>query len=123
MINYTELSAKQIDAAYINSLTDLIIACRHHHIEINEVYHYQNGWKVTFKGYEGDAICHDGSYGSPCLRGRDNPINDWTRSGSWETFGFPWDYDDVSVHTAEELAFYLESLNKDESPWEEDEDC
>jgi hypothetical protein len=47
--------------------------------------------------------------------------NDWSHSGSWETIGFPWDYDDVSVHTAEELAFYLWALDNGKTPWEENE--
>ena len=118
---------QQIDAAYINSLVDLVNACRYRHVKIDKVCHFQSGWHVTFAGHpHADAICHDGSYGSPCYmagylgQGHDN---DWSRSGSWETIGFPWDYDDVSVHTAEELAFYLWSLDNGKTPWENNEDC
>lgn len=127
MNNYTEFSAKPVDAAYVNSLVDLVNACRHRHVKIDKVCHFQNGWHVTFVGHpHADAVCHDGSYGSPCYmadylgKGHDN---DWSRSGSWETIGFPWDYDDVSVHAAEELAFYLWALENDKTPWENNEDC
>ena len=127
MTNYTEFSTKQIDAAYINSLVDLVNACRFRGVEIDKVCHFQNGWHVTFTGHpHADAICHDGSYGSPCYmagylgKGHDN---DWSRTGKWETIGFPWDYNDVSVHTAEELAFYLWSLNNGKTPWEDNENC
>lgn len=121
----------QIDAAYINSLVNLVNACRVAGVEMDKVFHFQNGWLVTFKGFEGaDAICHDGSYGSPCYmagflqKGHDN---DWTRSGDWETSGFPWDYDDMSVHSAQELALYISALKNGTNIWEhnedEDEDC
>jgi len=124
MNNYTEFSTKSVDAAYINSLVDLVNACRYRHVEIDKVCHFQNGWHITFVGHpHADAVCHDGSYGSPCSfwlpDGGHN--NDWSRSGSWETIGFPWDYDDVSVHTAEELAFYLWALDNGKTPWEENE--
>lgn len=124
-----EFTKKQIGAAYINSLVDLVNACRRYNVEINEVCHYQNGWHVTFAGYpHADAICHDGSYGSPYYMasylglGHDN---DWSRSGEWETIGFPWDGEDVSVHTSEELAQYLAALNRGERIWPQDidEDC
>lgn len=127
MNNYTEFTAKQIDAAYINSLVELINACRANEVEIDEVWHYQNGFHVTFKGHKhADAICHDGSYGSPCpyYLNKNQHNNDWSRSGLWETMGFPWDYDDVSIHSAEQLADYLLALNHGEIIWEDnDEDC
>lgn len=126
MTNYTEFSPKQIDAAYINSLVDLVNACRYRHVKIDTVRHYQNGWHVTFKGYEhADAICHDHSYGSPCYQGFTNSehTNNWSRSGEWETIGFPWDEGDVTVHSAEELAFYLWALNVGKTPWEKNKDC
>lgn len=126
MNNYNEFTPKQIDGAYVNALVDLVMACRVRGVEINEVQHYQNGWHVTFKGHEhADAICHDGSYGSPCYAGNiypENHINDWSHTGPWETIGFPWDNEDVSVHSANELADYLDALNRGETPWE-DEDC
>ena len=129
MENYSEYTPKQIDAAYINALVDLINACREYSVELEAVQHYQNGWRVTFAGFKGDAICHDGSYGSPNYAPRFYPErtnqNDWSKTGPWETIGFPWDYGDVSVHDAEELAYYLHCLHNDMAPWEqndEDED-
>ena len=122
-----------IDAAYINSLVNLINACRAEGIELDTVSYFQNGWHVTFKGFEGaDAICHDHSYGSPnYMVGflKKDYQNNWDESGEWETIGFPWDGDDVSVHSAEELAHYIYCLEMRKggydfrAPWEnENED-
>ena len=111
----------QIDAAYVNSLVDLVNACRERGVEIDRVCHYQNGWHVTFKGYNGaDAVCHDGSYGSPCYMPQyltPGHNNDWSRTGEWETIGFPWDEGDVSVHSARELALYLFALKHGSNVW------
>lgn len=119
---------QQIDGAYINALVDLVIECRKNKVKINTVQAYEGGWRVTFEQYNGDAICHDASYGSPYNSfPKKNHYNDWNISGFWETIGFPWDNNDVSVHSAEELAFYLRALNEKDSyiyfklpmPWEE----
>lgn len=107
----------QMDARYVNALVDLIQWCNSCHVQINKVYTYQNGWKVTFANHPHcDAICHDGSYGSPYygmsvwLKESDRD-NDWTADApSWETIGFPWDRDDVSVHSAETLAKMIYEL-------------
>lgn len=124
--NEITFTVQQIDAAYINSLVDLINTCRELGVKIDKVCHFQNGWHVTFTGLpHADAICHDGSYGSPCYmagylgKGHDN---DWSRSGSWETIGFPWDYDDVSVHSARALAHMLNALQND-FDWKPYENC
>lgn len=125
MTTYTEFTPKQIDAAYINALVDLVNACSTCNVELDKVQHFQNGWRVTFKGYSGDAVCHDGSYGSPNYAPQFYPEttnqNDWEQSGPWETIGFPWDNGDVSVHDADELAYYLYCLRINATPWEEDE--
>ena len=117
---------QSIDAAYINALTDFVNLCRELNVKIDTVSHFQHGWIVTFEGYDGDAICHSGSYGSPCPMGLYNPEverNDWNdHSGRWETLGFPWDYEDVSVHTAEELAQMLHALNEGRNIWDEEEE-
>lgn len=116
----------QIDAAYINSLVELVNACRAQHVELDKVCTFQGGWHVTFKGHEdADAVCHDHSYGSPrygAFFDKNMPENDWSRSGAWETIGFPWDGDDVSVHDADELAFYLRCLDNGLAPWSENEE-
>lgn len=115
----------QIDAMYINSLVDLINACREAGVEVDKVCHYQNGWHVTFKGFDhADAICHDGSYGNPIYNRyfEENKYhNDWNEHGDWETIGFPWDGNDVSVHSAQELALYLAVLKNGSNMWERDE--
>ena len=115
---------RQIDAAYINSLVDLISACRKYEVKIDKVFAFQNGWQVIFKDFKGDAICHDHSYGSPCYGGCfDDSLhtNKWDRRGKWETMGFPWDHEDVSVHSAEWLAQalrWLEDGNEYNESWE-----
>ena len=106
---YSNYTQKPIDAAYINALVDFINACRENRVELDTVQHFQNGWRITFIGCAGDAVCHDGSYGSPNyapdLYPNTTNQNDWDdSSGAWETIGFPWDGDDVSVHESEELA-------------------
>lgn len=117
---------RQIDAAYINSLVDLINACRKYNVKIDKVFTFQNGWSVTFEGFKGDAICHDHSYGSPCYGGCfDDRLhtNKWDRRGEWETMGFPWDHEDVSVHSAEWLAQairWLEEGHEYDESWEEE---
>lgn len=116
---------RQIDAAYINSLVELVSACKKYNVKIDKVFTFQNGWSVTFEGFNGDAICHDHSYGSPCYGGCLNDkvhTNDWSRSGSWETMGFPWDGIDVSVHFAEWLAKSIARLGNGEEyndSWED----
>lgn len=115
-----QLDCPMIDGAYVNSLVNLVNACRAYNINISEVHFFQNGWHVTFEGYkDADAICHDYSYNSPFYMRRffNYPENDWSRVGDWETIGFPWDENDVSVHSAEKLAYYLYCLKIGEAPW------
>lgn len=120
--NEIAFTNQQVDAAYVNSLVDLVTACRKYSVEIDKVSYYQHGWVVTFKNYpDADAICHNGSMGSPCYGGLYNPEvedNDWNNSGHWETIGFPWDGEDVSVHSADVLARMIHALDYDLN-WEE----
>lgn len=115
--NEIAFTNQQVDAAYVNSLVDLITECRKYGVEIDKVSYYQHGWVVTFKDYpDADAICHNGSMGSPCYGGLYDPKaekNDWNDCGRWETIGFPWDRGDVSVHRAEVLARMIHALNYD----------
>lgn len=107
-----------IDAAYVNSLVNLVNACREYNVKIDRVSFFQRGWHVTFEGYKhADAICHQHSYGSPCYGGLYDPTiehNDWDNYGSWETIGFPWDDGDVSVHSADTLARMIHALDTGE---------
>lgn len=126
--NEIAFTNQQVDAAYVNSLVDLINACRENRVAIDKVAYYQHGWRVTFKGYDGDAICHSGSYGSPYSMGLYDPEverNDWNNSGRWETIGFPWDGEDVSVHSAYALAAMIAALNRGDNweDWENYEGC
>ena len=80
------------------ALADFLTVCKAEDVKIKEVACYQGGFQVLFEGTQGDAVLHNGSYGRErCL---------------WETFGFPWDYGDVSIHTAEELAKLISELQK-----------
>lgn len=101
---------KKIDAAYVNSLTNLIELCRRTGAEIEQVYSYLDGWVVTFKGIEdADAACHNGT--NQAERNlEDHDPNNWETEYKWETIGFPWDEDDVSRHTAEWLACSVAKL-------------
>lgn len=122
--NEIAFTSQQIDAAYVNSLVDFVNACQELDVKIDKVFHYQHGWMITFEGLDGDAICHNGSYGSPCYGGLYNPEverNDWSDSGRWETYGFPWDNGDVSVHDASALAHMLAAL-RGGFDWEQYED-
>lgn len=119
--NKNAYSPVQIDGAYIASLVELVNACKLANVNISAVRFYQNGFHVTFENFKGDAICHDGSYGSPYYANFFNPDkyrNDFNDTGMWETMGFPWDYNDVSTHSAVELAYYLQSLKEGSTPWE-----
>lgn len=112
-----------VDAAYVLALCELVGKCRAYGVNINTVQAYQNGWRVTFENFNGDAICHDGSYGSPYYHdyfNSDRYENDWSKifGYEWETIGFPWDGDDVSVHSATELAFYLAELKRGKRDWD-----
>ena len=138
MYNLTEMDKRalervyfipmEIDAAYINTLVNLVNACRKEGVEINTVSHFQSGWHVTFKGFDGaDAICHDHSYGSPnymtTFLGKEN-TNDWSREGEWETMGFPWDQNNegISIHCSEHLAHMIRQLlngEKYDDSWED----
>lgn len=113
-----------VDLAYIRALTELVNACQSNNVMIDKVNFFNNGWHVTFKGHKGaDAICHDSSYGSPyCMSSLYDEAhnNDWSKEARWETVGFPWDSDDVSVHDANELARYLRALNDGKVVWEDD---
>lgn len=116
MDNYSIFEPKSIDAAYIIALTELVNACRAYRVEINKVNHFQNGFHVTFKGFpHADAICHDHSYGSPCYGAIFDDMkhqNNWDiEDVHWETIGFPWDGNDVTVHSAIEIAAMISAIN------------
>lgn len=124
MTTYTDYTPKAIDAAYINALVSFINACRENCVELDTVQHFQNGWRITFIGCAGDAVCHDGSYGSPNYAPTFYPEstnqNDWDDfSGAWETIGFPWDGDDVSIHSSAELAEMIGEYQRGEYHEEE----
>jgi len=73
---------------YVKALSELLEWCNILNVEIESVHAYMYGFRVTFKGVDGDAICHENSYGHPEY---------------WESYKMPWDEDDVSTNTAQEL--------------------
>ena len=90
---YTNYTARELDMGRLNELNTLMNLCAHLEIPIKKIYYTMNGFIVTFENSEGDAALHDGTYGHErCY---------------WETYKFPWDEDDVSVHTTEELLLLL----------------
>lgn len=104
MTVYNEYTNVELNKTRVNSLAHLVFHCDNLGVEIDKVIFYMHGFTVTFKGYpNADAVLHDGSYGRDV--------------GEWETIGFPWDYDDVSVHTSAQLANMINALNHNED-WE-----
>lgn len=79
---------------YLDAFTELMTAINCYHLHVNDIQVYLNGFRVTFKEYpDGDILCHDGSYGNT--------------QGLWESYGFPWDENDVTVQTAQEFCHKL----------------
>lgn len=91
---------KDIPVKRVYSLAILMGYCAKENITLSRVSIHMNGFRVEFEGFHGDAILHDYSYGC--------------NSNAWETIGFPWDYDDVSVHDPCELARLLGALKRGE---------
>ena len=83
----------ELDITRVYSLCKLVNLCKEKDIKVTKVVFYMNGFKVVFEDWGGDAILHDGSYENTKYK--------------WETIGFPWDGEDVSTHTAEELVSLL----------------
>lgn len=94
--NYTNFTPVDIipDRAY--ALAELLTYCKKLYILVDEIKFLQNGFLITFKGLKGDVILHDHSYGRERYQ--------------WESFQFPWDYDDVSVHSSKEIAYMIRAL-------------
>lgn len=93
MKTFTEFDPITLDLKRVESLHNLMRACETLLVHIRDIQLYMNGFRVTFEDWEGDAILHDWSYGH--------------ENYDWETINFPWDEDDVSVHSAKDLAFLL----------------
>ena len=89
-----------IDLNRLHALFNLYHYCKKYGVSIKQVRCFMNGFQVRFDDFEGDAILHDGSYGH--------------NSCDWETMGFPWDGDDVSVHSTHKLASMLAALKRGE---------
>ena len=83
----------EIPMERVGALVELINECKENEVKIDKISVYQCGFLVEFGVPGEDAVCHESSYGH--------------ESGYWETIGFPWDNDDVSVHSAKELAKLL----------------
>ena len=52
-----------------------------------------DGWQLRFPWDNGDVICHSGSYGS--------------YKGMVESYGFPWDGNDVTTADPYKMAQYI----------------
>lgn len=109
MTNYTEFTPVTINPIRANSLAHLIYHCENIGVMIDKIIFYQNGFTVTFRGYpHADVVIHDNSYGH--------------ESGLWESVGFPWDYDDVSVHSSYQIASMINALKYGDD-WKLYENC
>ena len=86
----------EFDIGRAQALVELAEKCKSHNIRINKIFSLANGFIVTFMGQEGDAALHDGTYGH----------DDYY----WETFQFPWDEGDVTVHSTDDLISLLETF-------------
>lgn len=87
-----------LDLSRTYTLADLISKCAKEDILINRICYLYYGFQVFFQGFEGDAILHDGSLGRDlCML---------------ETCGMPWDNNDVSIHTTDELISLLKEYKK-----------
>ena len=100
MNTYTDFSRKGIPLIRVFALAELITECQILGVKIKNVFFFQNGFQVYFENCDGDAIIHDNSYGCSY--------------GLWETFRFPWDDHDVTVHDSKELAKLVSELQKGE---------
>ena len=84
---------QKIDPAFVDALVTLKNECNKEKIEFNEIRFYQGGFSITFKNMPGDVVCHEHSYGH--------------NFSMWESYGMPWDLDDVSVHSSETLVLLI----------------
>ena len=79
---------------YLKALEELYEWAMEYNVTIKEIKIMYNGFRIIFDEYpEGDIICHDYSYNH--------------QNGLWESFGFPWDEDDVTTQTAQEFCAKL----------------
>ena len=103
MHTFTNFTPVNIDLVRINSLAELLTECKENNIKVTSVIFIMDGFQVRFEGIKGDAVLHDGSYGR--------------ESGMWESYGMPWNYDDVSVHEAKKLVKLIKAYI-DGQDWE-----
>ena len=73
----------------VTTLANLIHLCNIFNISVCDIFFIHNGFAITFENWDGDAVLHKYSMGN--------------KHNMWETMGFPWDSNDVSAHTTEEL--------------------
>ena len=91
-----------MNLVYPVALNNLIEMCEQADVAISKVQFYLNGFVVYFEGFpNANAVCHNSSYGN--------------KYGLWETMGFPWDGDDVSVLNAYELVSEIRNVTNPET--------
>lgn len=86
----------EFDIGRAQALVELTEKCKSHNIRIDKIFTRFNGFIVTFMGHKGDAALHD------CTYGHDDYY--------WETYKFPWDEGDVTIHNTDDLISLLETL-------------
>ena len=107
MVNKENNMYIELNLSRTYALADLISKCAKEDIIIDKVRYIYNGFWVSFQGFEGVFILHDG------LSGRDLNV--------WETYGMPWDNKDtpspwdnkdVPTHTTDDLIALLKEYKK-----------
>lgn len=91
MQNFTMFDPIPLNNNYVAALAGFLTSLITFDAPVNpHVFFYMNGFQVRFDEFEGDIIIHDGSYCSGIRH--------------FESYGFPWDYSDVSTHDPVEMA-------------------
>lgn len=103
MQNYTNFDPIPVNNTYMATITAFLYNLTALEAPVHpQCFFFQNGFQVRFtEDFPiGDVIIHDGSYGNYC--------------GVLESYGFPWDYDDVSCHAPQEMARLINAYARGE---------
>lgn len=100
-----------INPRYLQIAADFISECYRLAVPIPVIIPFEHGFRFSFRDENdeeiGDGVIHWGSYNN------DSQI---------ETMGMPWDEEDVSTHTPQELAILLHEFYYGEENYDEG-DC
>ncbi len=103
MQNYTNFDAVPVNDTYMATVSAFLYSLAIMDAPVHpKCFFYQNGFQIRFvEDFPiGDVIIHDGSYGR--------------YSAELESYGFPWDYGDVSCHNPVEMARLINAYARGE---------